>query len=270
MPFPEVKRVIYGKNPLDRVTCQLKFPPILRIEAEVPARFQDRIREKYPNYSKTSELNVLLPSNLPGDFPIELVRQTTQWQTAAVAKSEFSSEDGHWRIDLTRDFIALTTNKYTRWEEFVEQLERPLMALTEEYKPQYFSRVGLRYIDVIRRSKLGIADESWSKLLQPHMLGLLGSSDVADEVVNFESKFELALPDGNGTVRISTRFVLPQDDKEICYMIDSDFFSSSKTQTESVMDRLNYFNKAASALIQWCITERLHKVMEPEEPKALE
>jgi len=32
MPFPEVKRVIYEHNPLDKVICQLRFPPILRIE----------------------------------------------------------------------------------------------------------------------------------------------------------------------------------------------------------------------------------------------
>ncbi|MCH7755956.1 TIGR04255 family protein, partial [candidate division KSB1 bacterium] len=55
MPFPEVKRVIYKKNPLDRVICQLRFSPILKIDAEIPAEFQDMIRADFPNYSEKTD-----------------------------------------------------------------------------------------------------------------------------------------------------------------------------------------------------------------------
>jgi hypothetical protein len=46
--FPDSARVIYGKAPLTGVVCQLRFPPILRIESAPPADFQDRIREQFP------------------------------------------------------------------------------------------------------------------------------------------------------------------------------------------------------------------------------
>ena len=49
MPFPDATRVIFDANPLDEVICQVKFPPILRIETD-PAAFQDQIRAEYPNY----------------------------------------------------------------------------------------------------------------------------------------------------------------------------------------------------------------------------
>ena len=58
MPFPEVKRIIYKKNPLDKVICQLRFPTILKIEKEIPAEFQERIRKEFPNYSESTEWNV--------------------------------------------------------------------------------------------------------------------------------------------------------------------------------------------------------------------
>ena len=48
MPFPEATRVIYHKNPLTDVICQLRFPPILKIDSEIPSLFQDTIREQYP------------------------------------------------------------------------------------------------------------------------------------------------------------------------------------------------------------------------------
>ena len=47
MAFPEVERVIYERNPLDEVICQLRFPAILKID-EPPIAFQEQIRTRYP------------------------------------------------------------------------------------------------------------------------------------------------------------------------------------------------------------------------------
>ena len=47
MPFPDAKRIIFRKNPLTEVVCQLRFPPILKIDAEVPANFQEAIRTEF-------------------------------------------------------------------------------------------------------------------------------------------------------------------------------------------------------------------------------
>ena len=55
MPFPEAERVVYRQNPLDRVVCQLKFPPILKIEREIPVEFQDRIRKDFPGFYEKRE-----------------------------------------------------------------------------------------------------------------------------------------------------------------------------------------------------------------------
>ena len=65
-------------------------------------------------------------------------------------------------------------------------------------------------------------------------------------------------------VRIISRFVEDREPGEICYMIDSDFFNASKTQIESAIEKLDYFNVRGSRLIQWCITDRLHNAMEPQ------
>lgn len=61
MPFPEVKRVIYKKNPLHQVICQLRFPPILKVDAEIPSIFQEKIRGEFPNFKETTEVNMELP-----------------------------------------------------------------------------------------------------------------------------------------------------------------------------------------------------------------
>ena len=56
MVFPNFERVVYKKNPLEEVICQLRFPPILRIDSGNAADFQDVIRQDYPLYSEASDL----------------------------------------------------------------------------------------------------------------------------------------------------------------------------------------------------------------------
>ncbi|MHA1290503.1 MAG: TIGR04255 family protein, partial [Candidatus Thorarchaeota archaeon] len=152
-----------------------------------------------------------------------------------------------------------------RWEQFKDKLRNPLQVLIELYSIPHFSRIGLRYIDIIRRSKLGIPEEDWRKLLKPHLLGILGLEETSEMVTSFESKYEILLSDKRSTVRINTRFVRPVDGDEKCYVIDSDFYSTENTDVDSATERLDYFNQRASRLLRWCITDYLHNLMSPQE-----
>ena len=48
-------RCIYDKNPLAEVICQLRFPEILSIQTDIPAKFQDAIRKDFPKYMLRKE-----------------------------------------------------------------------------------------------------------------------------------------------------------------------------------------------------------------------
>jgi uncharacterized protein (TIGR04255 family) len=265
MPFPEVKRVIYKKNPLDQVICQLRFPPILRIDAEIPANFQEKIRKDYPNFNETSESLsnfIEFPQDLRNRISSGLLQQMNQ---PSFKNYEFMSEDGIWKINLMRNFIALSTKKYLRWEEFKNKFQIPFNAFLEIYSPAYFSRIGLRYIDIIKRSILNLSDVSWKDLLQPYILGILGSPQVGENVREFETMHEINLDDKVSSVKIVNRFFNDENSDEIFYVIDSDFYSLNKIEIESAINKLDYFNNRSSRLIQWCIKEQLHKAMEPQD-----
>ena len=47
----KLERVKYRKSALREVIFQVKFPSILRIDTEVPAEFQEMVRQKYPMYN---------------------------------------------------------------------------------------------------------------------------------------------------------------------------------------------------------------------------
>ena len=263
MPFPKVNRVIYKKNPLDRVICQLRFPPILRIDVEPPVEFQDCVRKELPNYSEKIELTTRVPSIVQDQIPHELSNESLH--TTDTKNYEFSSEDEQWKINLTRTFIALSTNRYETWKDFKQKLETPLRILIDVYSPSHFSRIGLRYRDVLQRSRLGLDDVSWTDLLQPQILGVLVDLEIGKSVQNLESVYEISLPDVESAVRMSTQLTQDRTSGEVCYVIDSDFFKAKKTSIDDAISKLDYFNQYASRLFRWCITERLHKSMEPQE-----
>ena len=265
MTFPNSDRVIYSRNPLDSVICQVRFPPILRIETEIPTAFQERIRKDFPEYIEKEE--VLLPLGLisradspkPGD---EILGQIIPSRTRS---HQFVSEDGNWQVNLTRNFLALSTRVYIRREDFRDRFSGPLNALKDIYEPLHFSRVGLRYIDVIKRSELELQKVEWGQLLIPGILGLVCDQTVSRTISSYESKCEINLDDESSIARIRAAIVHWEDrNNEECFRIDTDFFDAHKIAIQDVSSKLEYFYEQASRLIQWVIKSELHEAMHPE------
>ena len=147
-------RVRYQNVPAHEVICQLRFPSILTINNEEPADFQEEIRAAFPQYVRRQEAPPPSGQKLP-----------------PVTNYHFLSEDGKWKLNLTRDFIALSTLRYPGWEEFARHLDRPLAAFIRLYQPAYFQRVGLRYLNLFSRTRLGLEDVPWRELFAPAYTG---------------------------------------------------------------------------------------------------
>lgn len=263
MPIPDTERVIYNKTPLESVICQLRFPPILKIDSELPSDFQEKIRAVYPLFEE-SEGNIPLPQGLPKILGNELAGKLG----LGPKSYNFKTDDRKWTVALTREFIALSTVDYQKWETFRENLLIVFNALNEIYKPSFFIRVGLRYRDVIRRSKIGLSIEKdlWPDLLHPLVAGSLGSPDLATSIEEYFNTMVVKLENGNGLVRIKHGLVEAKDNKEECYLIDCDYFSDDKTEVKNVIESLNRFNKEERKFFRWCINDKLHHAMEPTLP----
>lgn len=258
MLFPEVDRVIYEKNPLVEVICQLKFPRILRIDAELPVAFQDEIRATFPIFRQSTTIDI---RNLPQDLACLAGLNTALG--VGQPTYEFSSADGTWKATLTSQFLALVTTKYHRWEEFKERLRLPLEALVKIYNPPFFTRLGLRYQDVIKRSSLGLNQVSWCELLQERILGELATPDVEEAAIEVARNLLLQLGEDGHKVRIQHGFAKTEQDPEYCYLIDCDFFVELQTEPNYATRVLDRLNKESGRLFRWCIKPRLHDAMGP-------
>lgn len=260
MPFPDSPRVVYGRNPLAEVTCKIQFPPVLRIDSETPAAFQDAIRDEYPRYQEASAAPVQLPPNVPAEM--RRFVQGLGLPRSGPAQHQFSSEDGKWSVTLTRESLALRTTNYERWEQFRERFSRANEALVQIYRPAaYVTRVGLRYVDVICRSKLGLENEPWRRLLKPHIAGEFSAEEIADGIDSATRNVHVKLNDEDHYVTLKSGLVSTPGEQ--CFMIDSDFHTHKRTESTHVLRKLDSFNRMGGQLFRWCIDERLHQALGP-------
>ena len=256
--FPDVERVLYKKAPLVEVICQVRFPADLRIEKEPPADFQQRVRSAFPILDKQARTVLQgLPPEIAKAFEgaVPPAGTSTLWR--------FGTANGKRRLELTRDNLTLVCGDYDRWEEFYETFKPGVRAFIEVYEPAFVTRVGLRYQDLIRRSRLGLEGVPWHELLADYVLGELGEEGVRERAIEASRNLVLALPERGGKVRLRHGFAKAEGSDEECYLIDCDFFVE-RTEVTDVESAIEYLYRNARRYFRWCITDRLHEAMEPE------
>lgn len=240
----ELNRCIYSNNQLAEVICQLRFPQILSIEANIPDKFQDAIRDV---------------------FPIYLLRKEKVGENT-VNNYQFSSADGVWRINLTANFISLTCSRYTRWEDFAAKLDTPLASFIQIYKPAFLERVGLRYLNLISRNSLSLNHIPFRDLFTPSYLGLLGDEEVNEEAVGRSSvDAEIGLRGGcrakihSGPGKVTKN---GQTDPEVKFILDLDLFMHGNIPVNTSAGALQTLHSQSYKLFRSAITDILHGALE--------
>lgn len=266
MPLPDAERVIYQRNPLVEVVSQLRFPQILKIINQDPVSFQDAIRDQYPILEITQGL---WGTGSGGSQS----QDSYQGETPDVQKMDptyfFKSEDLQWQVSLSRNFIALRTKDYKRFEEFRHHLENILRIFEDIYQPSFYSRIGLRYQDLIVRSSLGLEGIDWAELIPFHIAPELQMPDLVDMVIASTKTLVMQLPMGQGMGQVAFRHGLvevkdEENRTESAYLLDADFFSEERVGVgDYVWEHLTEYNRSAREIFRWSITDKLHLAMEP-------
>lgn len=258
MHLPESERVIYERNPLIQVTCQLRFPPILKISHQEPVEFQDEIRLQYPLF-ETMQLQV----------PPEISQVIKQFGSPLLSdlSHHFKSEDERWQLSITKDFITLTTSAYEKYEQFQIRLREALEIFERIYKPSFYTRVGLQYQNLIIRSKLGLEDKNWSDLITTHIASELYDPELAPSIQSIIKN--LILKTEHGQVNLKHGLVTVKESEknndEVAYLLDADFYTEQKIERNgNVWNVLARFNQSARKLFRWSITDTLNNALQPQ------
>ena len=257
--FSNESRCRYRRNPLAEVICQLRFPEILSISEKAPVDFQEAIRVEFPQFQRRQETPMPRITGVPGNMTLQNQPTTVNYQ--------FSSADGVWRVNLTSRFISLTCTKYTCWEDFARKLDQPLAAFIRIYKPAYFERIGLRYLNFISRGELGLGTTPFRELFAPCYLGILTEDEVSESSAarcNVDAELALRggcrvkLHAGPGLVKRGA-----QQDKEVKFIFDQDLFMPGQVPVNLSAGALQTLHTQADSIFRGAITKELHDAMEP-------
>jgi uncharacterized protein (TIGR04255 family) len=256
MTFPESERVVYEANTLSEVACQLNFPPVLAVTGETPIALQERLRATYPLYESIPPF---------GGAPPQLAALIQQFPNAPsqALQHRFTTADGANSITVGPQMLAVTTTAYKEWPVFLESIQAAKAAVEEIYSPAFYTRVGLRYQDVIDRAGLHL-DAGWAELLSPTLLGFFGAHEpeIREAVRESGSNVRIAL-DGaeDATVHINHGLAQREDSDERVYLIDADYFTNRQREAGEINELLGYFNKEAGRLFRWAITDTLRSAL---------
>ena len=255
MLFSTNDRYTYASSPLIETICQLRFPTILSIGSTVPAQFQEQVRAEFPRYVAREE-----------GQPPKVVNGKLE-QVPPITNYNFISTDGLWKINLTQNFIALSTLRYGHWEEFAQKLDKVLALFIQIYQPAFFERIGLRYVNAFSRKRLGLEEELWDDLINAPFIGVLSEPDVdetktskcaLDVEISLGDQRHLKLHAGPGLLGDGKK------DPEPKFILDGDFSVVDKEiPAQRIAGDLDVLHDYAVRLFNAAVTQELHEAMGP-------
>ncbi|HSG38643.1 MAG TPA: TIGR04255 family protein [Thermoanaerobaculia bacterium] len=118
---------------LRHMVCELRFPILLELAEQAPAKFQKAIRAEFPHFERK------------WDITVDPATPSPVYETRYV----FGSRDLKWSLTLKPSSLSLETLAYTRFSEFWRQLKTAFSHARRELDIPFLTRVGVRYINAI-------------------------------------------------------------------------------------------------------------------------
>jgi uncharacterized protein (TIGR04255 family) len=233
LTLPKVSRAQFKTNFIRTVVCELRFPAILDYETKPPITLQRELRKEYPEYEKQQAFNVADPNER------EL-------------KHVLKSRKGDWLVSIRTYSIALQTSRYTHFSEFLDRLQYLFDKSLPVLDTDFFTRVGLRYINEIRLDAGGPPGWVNDDLIAPIVHGIYGSTD------RYVQEVRGSMESGKFTFRHGASSL--QKSKEDTYTIDFDFYNEN-VQAGDVMPMVTEFNKEAFRFFQWAIGPKAKEIL---------
>jgi uncharacterized protein (TIGR04255 family) len=249
--FPSEPDIPLKNAPLVEVVCQVRFPPILRINNEEPSEFQEEIRDQFPKIE--IEQGFLLSVPVPG----------SGGTPSAEAKSKktyrFRTRDEGSTVSLASDFYALSTTQYTHWRDFSDGLELVQEAVLKVYRPSYATRIGLRFINHLTPENTGGQDlEHILTILNPGLIGYI-QSNVWSTPVEAQSRLSLADEDA----RLNLRTGYDNKDDPPFFLLDFDYFEEGELYLSDLIEICNRYHDVIYRAFRWCFPDENLSVFEP-------
>lgn len=238
LTLPDVERAQFEKNFIKTAVCEFRFPALLEFETKPPVQLQKELRKDLPHYDRQQSVSL----NDPADREV---------------KHLFKSKKGDWIVSFRSSAIAIETSRYTHFEDFQQQVQLVLDKSKPLLDTDFFTRVGLRYINEVQIEDRKLDGWIREELIEPLVNGVYGTVDRFAQEVRGVTK--------NGKYSFRHGILGIEADRRDLYTIDFDFYNEN-VEVSAVLPLISEFNKESFRFFSWVIgpkvKERLGKTVQ--------
>ncbi len=154
----------------------------MSLERYIPAIQEDLRRSGFPKFTKSKIHEIKFEA---GEDP----------QANTSDRFEFQMRDGRTGVVLTANAVALHTNYYQHFEDFLGTFEKAVGLINPILRIDFAERIGLRYVDLVRP----VNGETFDQYITE---GILGPDPSSLGMVKSFSRFEMVGTSEVGTLAL--------------------------------------------------------------------
>jgi uncharacterized protein (TIGR04255 family) len=226
----------YRRNFLRQAVCELRFPTLMELgEAKPPAALVQALRKEYPHLELGNEMTIGMGG---------MSNETNYVHTMRTSKMD-------WSVSLKQSALTVETSSYSDYAEMKARVLKVVEAAKKVIDSDFFTRVGLRYINVIDTG-FDPADGWINPILVAPLRGHTFSG-----IQEFAGKLLLSATDGGCQLQHGIRLKPNVKGEAVApeYFIDIDSFRGEMS-VDDVGNALESMHAQAFSVFDWCIDEK--------------
>jgi len=234
----------YKRNFLHQAVCELRFPTLMELgEPRPPADLVKALRKEYPYLELANEVSLGIGANSSNNTHTHIFRSTKLT----------------WTVSLKQSSLSVETTAYTDYAHMKERVLRIVEAASKIIDSDFFTRIGLRYINIIDSSNNPVL--GW---VNPELVGPLLSGHFKG-IHEYAGKLQLAADDGGCLLQHGIVLKQKQAAGETIpqYLLDIDVFRN-EIQLSNTGEALDAMHAQAFDVFDWAIGTKAREYLSTE------
>ncbi len=197
----------YKRNFLRQAVCELRFPTLMELgDPRPPSSLVKALRKEYPHLELANEVSLGIGANSSNNTHTHI----------------FRSAKLTWSVSLKQSALSVETTTYTDYAHLRERVLRIVEAASDVIDSDFFTRIGLRYINVIDSDTNPVHEWVNPELVAPLLSGNFKG------IHEYAGKIQLAADDGGCLLHHSIVLKQKQTAGEMIpeYLLDIDAYRS--------------------------------------------
>ncbi|QWF71826.1 TIGR04255 family protein [Methylomonas paludis] len=234
----------YKRNFLHQAVCELRFPTLMELgDPRPPTILVKALRKEYPHLELANEVSLGIGGNSSNNTHTHIFRS-----------AKFT-----WTVSLKQSSLSIETTAYSDYDHMKERVLRVVDAASKIIDSDFFTRIGLRYINIVKCDTNPVL--GW---VNPELVGPLLSGHFKG-IHEYAGKLQLTADDGGCLLQHGIVLKQKQSAGEMVpdYLLDIDVFRN-EIQLSDTGEALDAMHLQVFDIFDWAIGSKAREHLSAE------